>query len=122
MLAPGGDIETCFGAMNLRRIIPTDMTASAMAHLSILALVILFSEVHPFGAVTAEPIAVDIVTPQEVKQEVKPELKPSNPEPLLFPAPDLPMLTQKAPEPPPAAPPKAAARPQQAAALPAFGP
>ena len=54
--------------MNLRRIIPTDMTASAMAHLSLLALVLLFSEVHPFGAVTAEPIAVDIVASQEIAE------------------------------------------------------
>ena len=64
-----GDIETCFGAMKLRRIIPTDMTASALAHLSLLALVFLFSEVHPFGAVTAEPIAVDIVASQDIAEQ-----------------------------------------------------
>ena len=50
--------------MKLRQVIPTDITASAIAHLSLLALVFVFSEVHPFGSVTAEPIAVDIVTPQ----------------------------------------------------------
>jgi hypothetical protein len=43
----------------------TGVTASAIAHLSILALVILFSEVHPFGSVIAEPIAVDIVAPED---------------------------------------------------------
>jgi len=47
--------------MNLRQVISTDMTASAVAHLAALALVVLFSEVHPFGAVThvvREPAAV----------------------------------------------------------------
>ena len=43
-------------------------TASAIAHLSILALLVLLSEVHPLGSAT-EPIAVDIVTPQEVELE-----------------------------------------------------
>ena len=76
MLAPGDDIETCLGAMNLRQIIPTDMTASALAHLSLLALVFLFSDVHPFGAVTAEPIAVDIVAPQDIAEQAR-RKKPS---------------------------------------------
>ena len=58
--------------MKLRQAIPTDITASAIAHLSLLALVFVFSEVHPFGSVTAEPIAVDIVTPKEIT-EPKPE-------------------------------------------------
>lgn len=38
-------------------------------------LVILFSEVQPFGSVTAEVIAVDIVTPQEVTEK-EPEPSP----------------------------------------------
>src|SRR6476469_8181578 len=58
--------------MKLRQAIPTDITASAIAHLSLLALVFVFSEVHPFGSVTAEPIAVDIVTSKEIT-EPKPE-------------------------------------------------
>jgi outer membrane biosynthesis protein TonB len=52
--------------MELRQFIRTDIAASAVAHLSVLALVFLFAEVHPFGVVTAEPIAVDLVTPDEV--------------------------------------------------------
>ena len=55
--------------MKLRQVIASDVTASAVAHLALLALVLLFSEVHPFGSLTAEPIAVDIVTPQEVAEE-----------------------------------------------------
>ena len=59
-------------AMNLRQVIPADMTASVVAHLSVLALVVLFSKVHPFGAVTAEPIAVDIVTAREIENKPEP--------------------------------------------------
>jgi outer membrane biosynthesis protein TonB len=128
MLAPRGDIETCIGAMKLRHIIPTDMTASALAHLSLLALVFLFSEVHPFGAVTAEPIAVDIVAPQDLpkqdlpKQELpkqeQPEIadfeKKSEPVPAPQFAPDKPAAASA---PAPAVQPPARARPQQQAAL-----
>jgi hypothetical protein len=49
-----------------QQILRSGMTASALAHLSLLALVIFFAEVHPFGLVTAETIAVDIVAPDEV--------------------------------------------------------
>jgi hypothetical protein len=63
--------------MNLRRAIPTDMTASALAHLSLLALVFVFSDVHPFGSVTAETIAVDIVTPKEIEKKVEPAPTPT---------------------------------------------
>jgi hypothetical protein len=52
-------------------------------------LVILFTEVHPFSSVTAEPIAVDIVTPDQLKEaqakpdkaETKPDLDLSRPIP-----------------------------------------
>src|SRR5262245_55566076 len=54
--------------------IRTGVTASAIAHLSIVALLVLMSEVHPLGSST-EPIAVDIVTPQEIEPE-KPKEKP----------------------------------------------
>lgn len=61
--------------MDPRQIIRTDIAASAMAHLSVLLVVIFFAEVHPFGSTTAETVAVDIVTPQEVA-EIKPEPLP----------------------------------------------
>jgi hypothetical protein len=69
--------------MKPRQIIPTGIAASAIAHLSILSLVFLFTEVHPFGSVTAEPITVDLVSPAEAtptpnKEEPLPEpTKPS---------------------------------------------
>jgi hypothetical protein len=70
--------------MKPRHIIPTGITASAIAHLSLLTLVFLFTEVHPFSSVTAEPITVDLVSPAEItptptKKEPlpQPESKPS---------------------------------------------
>jgi outer membrane biosynthesis protein TonB len=81
---------------------------------------LLFSEVHPFGAVTAEQIPVEIVTPQELAEKQAPadeppaETKPAEakPEPQPdFSVPDKPAAA------PPAAPPAPAARPQKQAAL-----
>jgi outer membrane biosynthesis protein TonB len=99
--------------MDLRRIIPTDVTASAIAHLSLLALLLLFSDVHPFGAVTAEPMEVNIVAAQDIPEAPEPEKKP---EPVATPTP-LPDFTQlDKPETPPAPPPAAS---QPAASEPA---
>lgn len=68
--------EDRLDTMDLRRIvIPTGITASAVAHVSLLALVLLFSDVHPFGAVTAEQIPVEIVTPQELAEQQAPAEK-----------------------------------------------
>jgi outer membrane biosynthesis protein TonB len=61
--------------MNVRQYIRPDIAVSAIAHLSVLALVFVFSEVHPFGAVTAEPIAVDIVRLDEIATKVEPDLQ-----------------------------------------------
>jgi hypothetical protein len=102
-----GKFET---KVELQPAIRTGVTASAIAHLSILALVILLSDVNPFHAVTGQTIAVDIVTPQEVP--------PDKPEPFAPPTPD-PAQAQKAPETPPTTAPEAAQpASQQQAALP----
>jgi outer membrane biosynthesis protein TonB len=114
--------------MDLRRIIPTDVTVSAIVHLSLLALLLLFSDVHPFGVVTAEPMEVNIVAAQDIPEAPEPEKKP---EPVATPTPlpDFSLLDK--PAPPPAPPPaasqpaasqpaaksQAAARPQKQAAL-----
>jgi hypothetical protein len=129
--------------MDLRRIIPTDITVSAIVHLSLLALLLLFSEVHQFGSVTAEPIEVNIVAPQDIP-ETPPTEKPPQPVPTPTPLPDFSLFDSKPATPsaasppaksqpaerwqkqpalaaPPAAqPPPAAASPQQAA--PAYKP
>jgi hypothetical protein len=47
-------------------------------------LIIFLTEVHPFGSVTAEPIAVDIVSPDEVyKAPTPPEFPPIPPKPEI---------------------------------------
>lgn len=136
--------------MDLRRIIPTDITVSAIVHLSLVALLLLFSEVHEFGTVTAETMPVEIVASQDVPPDPVLEKQPEPvPTPTPTPLPDFSLLNAKpspspstqpaakpqpaqqqkqaalAPPPaapsPPAAPPPPAAQPQQAAA-PAYKP
>lgn len=75
--------------MEPRKIIRTDIAASAIAHLMLVALIILISEVHPFHSAPPETVAVDIVTPEQVKQEnakaeegAQEEVKEKPPEPL----------------------------------------
>lgn len=55
--------------MELRKIIRTDIAASAIAHLTLVTLIIVISEVRPFHSAPPETVAVDIVTPEQVKQE-----------------------------------------------------
>ena len=119
--------------MDLRKIIRTDIAASAIAHLTLVALVIVISEVHPFHAAPPETVTVDIVTPEQVKEEearaeekAREEVKDKTPEPL----PDLKLpkldITDKANAAPKPAdnsqaspqPPSQAPQPQQANAPP----
>ena len=120
MLAGQRNIEHRCDAMELRRIIPTDITASAVAHVSLLTLVLLFSDVHPFGAVTAEQIPVEIVTPQELaERQAPPDEPPAESKPEPAPQPDFSLLDKPAAATaaPPAASSAPAARPQNQAAL-----
>jgi hypothetical protein len=96
--------------MEVREFTRPGVTVSAIAHVSALALVILFSEVHPFGGVTAEPVAVDLVTPDEVEKKPEPAPTPQTPPP------DFSQLTKPETPQTPAAPPPAAA-PQAAGPL-----
>jgi hypothetical protein len=111
-----GNIEHRSDAMELRRIIQSDITASAIAHVSLLTLLVLFSDVRPFGAVTAEQIPVEIVTPQDLAEnQVPPDDSPAEAKPE--PQPDFSRLDRPPADtasPPTAAP---AARAQQQAAL-----
>jgi hypothetical protein len=63
--------------MEVRQFIRPDIAVSAIAHLSALALVVLLTEVHPFGSVTAEPIAVDLVTSDQVAKQPDPTPGPT---------------------------------------------
>ncbi|MBR0828508.1 hypothetical protein JQ596_23505 [Bradyrhizobium manausense] len=74
--------------MEPRRIIRTDIAASALAHLTLVGLIILISEVHPFHAAPTETVSFDIVTPEQLKEEeakeqVKEQVKDKPPEPPL---------------------------------------
>ena len=119
MLPPKG--QTSSNPVAQRRFISSDITASAVAHVALLTLLVLFSDVHPFGSVAAEQVPVEIVTPQEVPEapagqqaaEAKPEAEP---------APEKPPQDNRAagaPEPVPAQPPPPpqVVQPQQQAAL-----
>jgi hypothetical protein len=73
--------------MELQKIIRTDIAASAIAHLTLVGLIILISEVHPFHPVPPETVLVDIVTPEQVQEEIKEQeakeqVKEKAPEPL----------------------------------------
>jgi len=57
--------------MEPRKIIRTDIAASAIAHLTLVGLIILISEVHPFHAAPPETVSVDIVTPEQVQEHIK---------------------------------------------------
>jgi hypothetical protein len=108
--------------MDLRRIIPSEITASAIAHLALLTLLVLFSEVQPFGSVTAEEIPVEIVTVQDLAEKQEPaeqQIADNKPEPTPTPQPDLSLLDKPAPTstPPPSAQPLTATPLQKQAAL-----
>jgi hypothetical protein len=117
MLLSGATSKNYATTMNLRRIIQTDITASAVAHLALLALLLLFSEVHRFGEVTAETVAVDIVTPQEIAEKAVAENKPES-APTPTPQLDFSLLDKPAAAstPTPASQPAAPAPPQKQAA------
>ena len=80
-------------------------------------MVLIFAEVHPFGSVTAEPIMVDIVLPDEATRTPKKE-EPL-PEPKAQPSDAFDLSSKSAPlsSPAPAIPQAAAAQPQKQAAL-----
>ena len=97
--------------MEPRRFIRSGIAASAIGHLSILTAVLIFTEVHPFGTVTAEPITVDIVSPDEAAK--KPEPIPT---PKTEPSDTFDLSSKSAP-PAPAAAATATPQPQKQAAL-----
>jgi hypothetical protein len=89
------------------------IAASALAHLSILTMVLVFAEVHPFGSVTAEPITVDIVSPDEAEKKPEPL-----PEAKAQPSDAFDLSSKSAPSTPPTPTPgEAVTQPQKQAAL-----
>jgi outer membrane biosynthesis protein TonB len=104
--------------MAFRQFMRSDVLVSAGAHLSVLALLLLSTQVHPFASVATESIAVDLVTPREAQQMPDPTPSPT-PSPTLDLTtpikPDEP-ASSPAPAPPPAQAAAAASSPEQAAA------
>jgi len=99
--------------VGFRQLLRPDIAASAIAHLSIAALVLVYAEAHPFGAVPTQTVNVDIVTPDEIEKRAEPAPSPS-PQPPT----DLSPLTKAETPTPPAAqpaspPPRQAARPNR---------
>lgn len=68
-------------AMQIGQFIRKDVALSALAHLSLLALVLFSTEVHPFSSVTNRPIMVDIVTANAVAKKPQSDAKPQVPTP-----------------------------------------
>jgi hypothetical protein len=101
--------------MNVRQFIRPDITVAALAHILVVALIVLFGEVRPFGSVASEAIAVDIVTPDEIKET---PAEPA-PTPTPQPTPSLDLTQWSKPETSAASPspaPQAAEPPQRQAA------
>jgi outer membrane biosynthesis protein TonB len=102
--------------VGIRQFIRPDIAASAIAHLSIVALVFVYAEAHPLSAAPTQAVNVDIVTSDEIEKK---------PEPWPSPLPQLPTdlgESTKAAEPPPvpapaaqpaSPPPRQAARPNR---------
>ena len=62
-----------------RQYLRPDIAASAIVHLSIVALVFVYAEAHPFGSVPVQAVNVDIVTPDEIVKKPEPAPSPQLP-------------------------------------------
>lgn len=108
--------------MEPRQFIRSDIVASVVAHLSIVALLVLYSEVYPFGAVPSETIAIDLVTPAEVPNKPTSTQSPGLSEAPPPAAAQLPAQASEPPTPTPPPPPQRQASrnaPKEAAKQPA---
>ncbi len=92
--------------MEVRQYIRPDVTVSALVHLSLVAFIVIYTEVRPFHSTVEKVVPVDVVVADEAK---KPD-----PLPTPQPSPDLSGLTK--PESPTASPPAAAPPPPKQAA------
>ncbi|HEX2365402.1 MAG TPA: hypothetical protein VHJ00_10295 [Bradyrhizobium sp.] len=90
-------------AMEVRQYIRPDVTLSAIVHLSLVAFVVIYTEVRPFRSVAEKTVPVDVIVADEKKLEPLPTPEPS---------PDLSMLARPAAA-APAAPPAASPPPPQ---------
>ncbi len=76
MLRPGTAFRTSKSKVELGQAIRSGVAASVFVHLTVLALILVSTEVHPHRS-TTESIAVDIVAPAEVpKAEAEKKTEP----------------------------------------------
>jgi hypothetical protein len=75
--------------MDVRHYIRPDVTASALVHLSLVACVIIYTEVRPFRPVPEKTVPVDVIVAEEKTPEPLPSSTPSP-----SPSPDLSLLTK----------------------------
>jgi hypothetical protein len=115
-IRPIGTASNIDRTMKVRQLIRPDIMVSAIAHLSVLALIFVFAEVRRFNEVTTAPIVVDLVTPEEAenKPQAEPTATPQSPS-----SPATPSETTASPPATPsqqaaeASPPKQATRPDR---------
>ena len=103
MLSFGDGFDHRSAAMEVRQYIRPDVTLSAIVHLSLVACVVIYTEVRPFRSAAEKTVPVDVIIADEKKPEPLPTPEPS---------PDLPAKPAAAA---PAAPPAASLPPPQQA-------
>lgn len=85
MLASGTASTIGSAAMALRQYIRTDVAASAIAHLSLVAIVVIYTQIRPFRPLPEDSVPVDVVVADEPQQK-KPDPLPT---PTPTPSPDF---------------------------------
>lgn len=103
MLSFGDGFDHRSAAMEVRQYIRPDVTLSAIVHLSLVACVVIYTEVRPFRSAAEKTVPVDVIIADEKKPEPLPTPEPS---------PDFPAKPAAAA---PAAPPAASLPPPQQA-------
>ncbi|MBV8926891.1 MAG: hypothetical protein JOZ74_16095 [Bradyrhizobium sp.] len=78
--------------MAIRRYIRADVAASAIAHLSLVAVLVIYTEIRPFRPLPDDSVAVDVLVADE-PQQTKPDPTPT---PTPQPSPELSSLAKAA--------------------------
>jgi hypothetical protein len=100
--------------MEFRQYIRPDITVSAIVHLSLVAVVVIYTEVRPFRTITEKSVPVDIIVADDTgKKKPDPVVIPT---PSPSPSPDFSLLNPTSRLSPQAAAPQAASLPSRPAA------
>jgi hypothetical protein len=63
----------------IRQFVRPEITASAIVHLSIVALLFAYAEGRPLGSLASQSVTVDVVTPDEIEKKAEPAVSPQLP-------------------------------------------